>query len=395
MARKVACHLIFEHSVFDGRVFHKEAASLARAGYDVVLLVPEVRRGWLGRKREQAVPAGNAFVREGVRFETYRCPRWMPRVFGLRDAAIRRAILRALGRLRPALCHVHEDGVVLAAAAELKAVLPGTRLVYDVHEFFLHRLRRGAAGRRRLRRFVEHEDRVLAAADAVLTVSDFISDYYRTLYRGPVHTVMNCQSARVFARPAATGPAGGFRVVHEGRMLFDRGLRLLVEAAAAVRHPDVRFLLIGNLPRGEAAWFEAETARLGIRDRFEVTGMLPYHEVPAALARGAVGIHFIEGTNGLTGGSNKFFNYLCFGLPVLTLEHPVVGPLVRRADCGTVFPSPPDPAAIAARIDALARDAAECRRQGENAARLFRDELNWEVMEARLLEAYREALGPP
>lgn len=385
------CHVIFDHSIFDGRVFHKEAVSLARAGYEVTLLVPEVFRGWMGRRREQAVTPGVPFVRNGVRFETYRCPKWVPHNFGLRRAVARRAIQSALQRLKPDVCHIHEDGVVLEAAAGLRGRLPGTRLIFDVHEFYLHQQRVSPRGRARLPAFLGAEQEVLASASGVITVSEFISTYYRTLFDGPVLTVMNSQSARIFARPP-TAPAddGAFRVVHEGRFPFNRGLKLLVAAAALVREPAVRFLFIGRVPRPELEWFEEETRRLGIRDRFELTGMLPYQDVPAQLARGHLGIHFIQSRNGMTGIANKFFNYLCLGLPVLTLEHPVVGPLVREGKCGDVLPA--DAAAIAGRIDTLCRSRAEWEELHRNAERLFHEELNWERMEERLLAAYRTVL---
>lgn len=388
------CHVIFEHRSFDGRVFFKEAATLARAGYEVVVLAPGVSGRWLGRRKEHALPTGAPLVRDGVRFETYPYRRWIPRTFGMRRAACRRDILRALERLQPDVCHFHEDGVTMEAAAELKRRLPRARMIFDYHEFFLHRLRLTAAKRRTLARFVETENRLLASADALVTVSDFISDYYRTLTDKPVVTVMNSQSAARFSATGDPPPRpDGFWVVHEGRMMFDRGLRTLVGAARCIRSPDVRFLLIGGMPPAEREWFEEQTATDGTRDRFEVTGMLPYLEVPGRMAGCDVGLSLVEAPNGLTGVPNKFFNYLRFGLPVLTLEHPIMGPLVRRAGCGEVIPRRGTAEALALAIDRLAGDPARAAELSAAAARLFAQELNWEAMESRLLGLYREVLS--
>ena len=388
------CHVVFEHSIFDGRIFFKEAVSLARAGYEVVLLVPRLPGGWLGRKREHQLTDGPPFVREGVRFESYPYPTWLPRAFGLRHAVCRRALLASLRRLQPDLCHFHEDGITMEVAAGLKQALPGTRVVFDYHEFFLHRLRLTHAKRRSLGRFVALEDRMLAAVDGLVTVSDLITQYYETLTDRPVVTVMNSQSARTFPGGAHTHPPDTmFRVVHEGRMLFDRGLRVLVEAARLVRSPRVRFLLIGDLPRAERAWFEERTARDGTENMFQVTGMLPYPEVPGWLLRGQAGVCLIEAPNGLTGAPNKFFNYLRFGLPVLTLEHPIMGPLVRRAQCGEVFSRTDAARHLAAAIDRLAEDSARRSAMSAAATALFTDELNWEQMEQRLFGLYDQLLA--
>lgn len=386
------CHVIFEHSVFDGRVFFKEACSLARAGYEVVLLVPEVRSGWLGRQGEQRVVPGESYQRHGVRFETYRYPRRLPSLLGIRRAVARRAILDALRRINPDLCHFHESGLTMEVIADVRRALPNARIVFDYHEFFPYQVRDATGHPDRVARFLGTEARMLKSVDALVTVSEFISDYYRPRFDGPVATVMNCQSARFLTALPAPGPAEGtFWVVHEGWMRFNRGLRLLVAAAAELTDPTIRFLVLGDLPSDERRWFEQESVRLGVRERFEITGMLPYDQVPGRLATGAVGIHFVQSANGSTGVSNKFFNYLCFGLPVVTLEHPLVAPLVRRAECGTVVP--PDPAAVAAALQALSRDAALRERQRDHARRLFIEELNWEQMERRLLTLYRELLA--
>jgi glycosyltransferase involved in cell wall biosynthesis len=175
-------------------------------------------------------------------------------------------------------------------------------------------------------------------------------------------------------------------------MLFDRGLRVLVDAAKLVRSPRVRFLLIGDLPRAERAWFAERTAQDGTEGKFQVTGMVPYPEVPGWLLRGQAGVCLIEAPNGLTGAPNKFFNYLRFGLPVLTLEHPIMGPLVRGAHCGDVIPRPDAARVLAAAIDRLADDPARLAAMSAAATRLFTEELNWEQMEQRLLGLYRQLL---
>jgi len=394
VAMKRVCHVVFEHGIFDGRVFFKEAVSLARAGYEVVLLAPRRSGGWLGRKREHRFAGSAPLVREGVRFEGYPYRRWIPRAFGLRRTVCRREIIATLRRLQPDLCHFHEDGVTMDVAAELKDALPRTKLIFDFHEFFLHRLRLTRAKRRSLRDYVATENRVLAAADGLITVSDFISQYYQTLTDKPVVTVMNSQSARLFPDGEGAVPHDGtFWVVHEGRMLFDRGLRLLVEAARLVRSPHVRFLLIGDLARGERAWFTDQTARDGTAGRFHITGMLPYQDVPEWLRRGHAGVCLNETPNALIGAPNKFFNYLRFGLPVLTLEHPIMGPLVRRANCGEVLPRPGVAKDLAEAIDRLAGDPARRAPMSAAATCLFADELNWEQMERRLLGLYHDLLG--
>lgn len=394
MPRKRVCHVIFKHRIFDGRVFFKEAASLARAGYEVVLLAPALSGKWLGRRKEHQITDDAPLVREGVRFESYPYRRWIPKTFGLRFAVCRREMLAALERIQPDVCHFHEDEITMDVAAELKARLPHTKLIFDYHEFYLHQMRVLETKQQVLQHFVVTENRVLASADGVVTVSDFISEYYRTLTDKPVVTVMNSQSARLFQeREEEPSRDGHFWVVHEGRLSFDRGLHHLVHAARLVRSPRVRFLLIGGLPPGERAWFDEQTSKDGTTGRFHITDMLPYQEVPEWLRRGHAGVCLNESPNALTGTPNKFFNYLRFGLAILTLEHPIMGPIVQRAGCGIVISRRGVPAALAGAIDQLAGDPSMAASMSAAATRLFEDELNWERMEARLLGLYRDVLA--
>ena len=99
---KRVCHVVFEHRSFDGRIFFKEAVSLARAGYDVVVLVPGLSGRWLGRRKDHLIPQSGPLVREGVRFASYPYRRWIPKHFGLRFALCRRDILAASSRARTA-----------------------------------------------------------------------------------------------------------------------------------------------------------------------------------------------------------------------------------------------------------------------------------------------------
>lgn len=387
------CHVIFQHRAFDGRVFFKEAVSLARAGYDVVMLVPGLSGRWLGRRKDHPVSGASPLVREGVRFESYPYRRWIPKQFGLRFALCRREILKALERLQPDVCHFHEDNFTMDVAAALKERLPKTRLIFDFHEFFLHRLRATDDGRRTLPHYAATENRVLASADGLVTVSDFISAYYRTLTDRPVVTVMNSQSARLFPAGEPALPSDGtFWVVHEGRLTLDRGLRLLVEAARLLRSPRVRFLVIGGVPWKEAEWFAAQTTKDGTVDRFHLTRFLPYHQVPDWLRSGSAGLCLNQTPNALTGTPNKFFNYLRFGLPILTLAHPIMGPIVRSADCGLELARPGVPGELADAIDRLASDPDRVAKMSAAASKLFADELNWERMEERLLGLYQTVL---
>lgn len=381
------CHVIFDHRVLDARIFYKEAVSLARNGYQVTVLCPQRRTGELGRRGDITMPPDGTYEQEGVRFTGYAYNKKLPALFGLRDRSTLKALLEAIKKADADIYHFHEDGITMEAAAMVKELLPGKSLVFDFHESYLHTYRYNRKKVKRLRHYLGLEEKIIRDADLVIGSSDFITEYYRTLLVRKAVTVMNCQSEQVFGAGTLAGDDGAFMVVHEGRMLFNRGLKLLLEAARLVEEEAVRFLIVGSLHKKEQVYFDRFCAKHGLRERFEVTGWLPYGEVPARLCQGKLGITFLLTPNAWTGLPLKFFNYLRYAQPVLSLPHPLISPLIREkgigVECGWG-----DAAGAAERIDELCRNPEQYRTLSRNAERLFRTEYNWENMEARLLEAY-------
>jgi glycosyltransferase involved in cell wall biosynthesis len=152
-------------------------------------------------------------------------------------------------------------------------------------------------------------------------------------------------------------------------------------------------MIIGDFADREREFFDTNVPKGALRDRFHVTGFLPYDQVPVWLYRGHVGLYFMSSRNAMMGVSNKFFNYLCAGLPVLSLEHPIVGDIIRGKKLGTVFGQDARAEDIAAELERMARDRGAYERLRVNVRACFSGQLNWEAMERRLLEAYDRLLS--
>jgi glycosyltransferase involved in cell wall biosynthesis len=71
---------------------------------------------------------------------------------------------------------------------------------------------------------------------------------------------------------APAGGAGGKRAIFVGRLAAIKGVRVLLEAFAALRtaHPDAWLTLVGD--GGERKGLEAEATRLGLLDMVDFAG---------------------------------------------------------------------------------------------------------------------------
>ena len=99
------------HPPFDTRIFHKQARSLASAGYDVTLVVPHARDETVDGVKLRALPQAGSRPR---------------RMLGAPARVLREAL-----RLRADVYHFH-DPELIPIALLLKR--RGKSVIYDVHE---------------------------------------------------------------------------------------------------------------------------------------------------------------------------------------------------------------------------------------------------------------------
>ena len=386
---KKVCHLIFEHSPLDGRIFYKEAVSLANAGYQVTILAPSVDKRTLGRKREITLDKDGTFRKLGVEFEFYHYDKRFPRQIRIRDFITGKRILRKLVEIDADVYHFHEDGISMEISLKLKQIRPSPKIVFDFHEFFLISKRNRLPKKKRgFLRYIKLEKRVIEISDLIITVSDFLEGYFEALRAKKVVNIMNCQSKSIFKSPGKTEGNKLFFVCHEGKMLFDRGLKLIIEIMRNIADPDIRCLIIGSLPAKEREYFDQKTCEYKIEDRFVITDWLDYSEVPGYLSQAHLGLYFMMSENGRLGIGNKFFNYLCYGLPIILLSNPAVEGILSKYKCGCCF-TEPDAKTIAAKIVELKRDRDLYETLSANSRAAFENEFNWERMETILVNAYQ------
>jgi glycosyltransferase involved in cell wall biosynthesis len=153
-------------------------------------------------------------------------------------------------------------------------------------------------------------------------------------------------------------PPGAPIVALVSRLDPIKGVEHLLDAAGPVlaRHPEARFLIVGEgpvgrpgerLPQGDYAGELAERARrLGLTDRVVFTGYRP--DVPDVLAHVQVAV-LPSLSEGL---SNFVLEAMATGVPVVATRVGGNPELVRDADTGLLVP-PADAAALTAAIDHL------------------------------------------
>ncbi|MBB3192204.1 glycosyltransferase family 4 protein [Halomonas cerina] len=378
----------------DARV-RKEAETLALAGYQVTvhaLALPgvtprfEVLESGVRVQRHGASEAKPA--RQSGASKRERSRREVLALVASRGRALI-SMAWSTFRARPDIVHAHD--VNMLPTAWLAARLARAALVYDAHEISTdregYRSFRGAVG------WIEKQ--LVPRVAGMITTTDARAKFFARAYGVSRPLVLQ-------NRPRLVKVEGANRireelglsepwpiVLYQGGLQPGRGLERLAKAAAKV--PEAYFVFIGGGSQADELQLLVKASGLGGRVRFIDTVALD--ELPFYTASADIGVQPIENTclNHFTTDSNKLFEYVIAGLPVVATRLPEIRKVVQHHDLGLLVP-PGDTEALADAIRTLVQAPDLCRRYQANAEKAAQS-LNWETQEASLLELYHRVLG--
>ena len=177
--------------------------------------------------------------------------------------------------------------------------------------------------------------------------------------------------------------------LYQGGVQQGRGLERLGRVAAEV--PNAYFVFIGGGRLDGSLRRIVEELQLEQRVRFIPTVALA--ELPSYTASADIGVQPIENTclNHYTTDSNKLFEYVQAGLPVVASDLPEIRRVVREHDLGVLVPEG-DSVALAAALRDLVGDEGK-RQYYASQSRKAASVLNWESQEHELLALYERVLS--
>jgi glycosyltransferase involved in cell wall biosynthesis len=180
-------------------------------------------------------------------------------------------------------------------------------------------------------------------------------------------------------------------ILYLGVARSDKGLDTIVEAIRLVPvELGAKLRIVGEMrpPR------RAEAIRaLPWADRIEI---VPHRARACALEelrRATVGLAVLPPLLNNREGwrSNKLFEYMGAGLPVVVSDAPGWREIIERYECGLAVDAE-DPRAVAMAISELLRDPERARRMGGRGRDAVMNELNWDRDAPRLLGLYERLL---
>jgi glycosyltransferase involved in cell wall biosynthesis len=368
------CHVISGYHRNDARVFVRQCRSLKLAGYDVSLLTND------GKPDE---------ILEDIPIVS--CRLYWPERWKVLIAAKRQFMPEAL-RVDADVYQLHSPEL-LPMAQPLKRL--GKAVVYDAHEdlprhllekeWLPDLLRRpfGFAAENYLRRTLRRID------DVVTPHSHVVQQLQRTIGKGtlvanfPIVQPLPAVTEAEFAARSST-------ICYTGTVYAYSNQEATLDAIAGM--PGVRYRIAGYIDDGH---HEALTQRPGA-GQLDVLGRVGRAELRALYTSCIAGLAVYDYKHNLgwklgSYGTNKIFEYMEAGLPLICTDYDLWRDIVDRYQCGVcVRPGAVDE--IRAAIEYVVSDRARAFRMGQNGRRAVLEEFNWTSEERKYLAVF-ERLG--
>ena len=366
MAVKV-CHVTSVHQRYDTRIFHKECTSLAKAGYDVILLVadnkaPEVRNG---------VKIISADFKPKSRWD---------RIMHSSSVMFKYAM-----QVNAEIYHLH-DPELLPVAKRLKQ--SGKKVIFDSHEDVPAQILNKYWIPKYMRKpcalaYSSYANAILRNVDFIIGVTPHLVEKLR-LVNPHVEMITNFPIL-------GECPQRIMKVDYTNIITFAGGVteqwshEIILQA---IEKLDVKYKLAG--PASED--YLQRLKEYPSWEKVEYMRKIPHEDVSEMFRQSAIGMAVVQyspnsdGKHG-TLGNTKLFEYMMAGLPVICTDFTLWKEIVEKYHCG-ICVNPNDVNAVRDAINYLIQHPQEANDMGSNGREAVIRKFNWAFEECKLYELY-------
>ncbi|MDP3980858.1 MAG: glycosyltransferase family 4 protein [Chlamydiota bacterium] len=361
------CIFTTVHSPFDTRVFHKEAISLVKSGYDVILIAPHTK--------DEIVDG--IFIK-AIHKPKSRLKRMTQGVWDVYQKAI---------HAQADIYHFHDPELIPIG---LILRIKGKKVIYDVHEYYKEKIKSKTYIPKLFRHLLAFSFDVFETFVSRFFTAIIVTDTVTAKkFRTPTLCISNYPS--ILETPFEERKKNDiFSVIYVGILSRNRGLFKMVEAIELIQYPS-QLLLIGDIKSKED---ENIIEHLKNHDRAHLLGPKPWPEAMAITASCHAGLAVFQPVPAyLYAGMNtvKLFEYMMLALPVIASDFQNLSAIINRIHCGiTVNPS--DPKLIAQALEYLILNPIEAAEMGRRGRLAVEKEFNWSTEENKLLDLYHQHL---
>lgn len=371
-------HVTTVRPPFEVRVFHHECVSLAKAGYDVDLIVH----------------AAEDITVDGVNIRSIGQKEEQRGLFFLSRLKAVLSVAREIRQTkRVGIIHLH-DPELIPLGWWLK--LTGkAKVIYDSAENYTAYMKQKywfPAPVRWLLWIAMGTTESIAAKlfDAVITADEGTSEIFRERRAKRVVTLHNFPVLKLLNADVKDSDKEFDLVYHGSIPKYHLETSFAVAEELLKRNRKARWLFFGQFHDHE--WANQEIEKRGLDGLFEIRGRVEHDEVAPLVAQARIG--FIPLPDLPKFRQNipmKMFEFMALKMPVVMSDLPPSRPFVGDGKCAIMVP-PGDLTAYVDAIETLLDDDERRNEMGKEGQRRVVDEYNWTLESKKLFELYDELL---
>ena len=381
MSNITVCIITTVHPPFDTRIFYKQAKSLVKAGYKVVLIA---------QSNEEKII-------DGIKILPIPKPKnRMSRMVFASWQAYKKA-----KKEKADIYHFH-DPELIPMALLLKATR--NKVIYDIHEDVPKQILSKEWIWKPLRIFIAKlfniaEKKAACYFDAVVTATPTIAEIFNNDYI-KVSVVQNFPLLHELLikdkNHDENNKQGKYTklnnaVVYVGGITLIRGAKEMIESVSLLPESYGLKLLLGG--KFDPPALEDELRRYRGWERTEFLGWLDRKQVAEALTEARAGLVIIHPEpRYMVSYPVKMFEYMAAGLPVIASHFPLWEEIIGGNRSGLTV-DPLNPEAIAAAIMYLLDNPEEAEEMGKRGRKAVEEKYNWPVEEKKLLKIYDDIIN--
>lgn len=364
------CMITSTHVADDGRIFHREATTLARAGHDVTLIA--VASEPYEQNGIQVVP---------IQHQTKRIMRFLFGWYGLCHQAL---------EISADVYHIHDPDLIPAAMLIKRKTQ--ARIIYDVHEDFpdyvLLKEWIPSIWKPLVRRFtIWLESCADHYFDGIITADDAVMQRFQ---EAPFREVIYNYPRLDLFKQTGVDFETCYDIILAGG-IGDYLLNFVGQTARALNaiRPNHKWCLLGHLgPVGGKSSAERVLASYGVANNVEVVDRVPHECVYEYLKKSRLGAIILPDMAKFHRNiPTKLFEYFACQIPVVSIDLPTTRRFLEVIDERMLAPAD-NPDMFADAIDFMLSNPSIARSWANEGYDLVLREWNWGAMESRLLMIY-------
>ena len=360
---KKVCHITTVHPSKDVRIFHKECCSLAKAGFDVSLLVLNA----------------DSDIEKDVKIigVTHPFKGRIDRILNAPKIALKEAL-----QVNADIYHFHDPEFLRVALALKKK---GKKVIYDVHEDVPRQILAKYWIPSLFRKmisiiFEKFENYVAARLDYIVTATPFIRNRFLKVNKNTID-INNYPKVEEFDLDIAP-TFNSEQVCYIGGIEKVRGIEQMVQSLA---FSNGTLTLAGKF---SSESLEHEMKQNSNWNKVNFVGFLDRKGVNQLLKNSMAGLVTLHPIiNYIDALPVKMFEYMASGIPVIASNFPLWKSIIDEVRCGTTV-DPMQPQAIADAINNYIKHPETARKHGENGKKAILQKYNWSIEEKKLIEIY-------